>query len=217
MNTKQPFVITISRELGSGGRTIGQKLAAQLGVRFSDKNLIKALMLRFNLTTYEIERIKAKDSNWFTDFLEMAAPMPGTSSFVGFEAAGGNDWNRRISQKEIFEAEAEILKGIAHEGSCVITGRSGFHVLKDHPNKLNIFIIAPLEKRIERVMQKQGVSREEAATIIKSVDEGRERFVKRFAGVSRYDARNYDLVLNVAELTDDEAVHLILKFIKCTD
>ena len=107
MNTKQPFVITISRELGSGGRTIGQKLAAQLGVRFSDKNLIKALMLRFNLTT-----IKAKDSNWFTNFLEMAAPMPGASSFVGFEAAGGNDWNKRISQKEIFEAVHLILKFI---------------------------------------------------------------------------------------------------------
>lgn len=217
MNTKQPFVITISRELGSGGRTIGQKLAAQLNVRFSDKNLINDLMARFNLTASEIERIKAKDGNWFTRFLEVVAPMPNTANFAGYEPASRIDWNKHIPQEEIFAAESEIVRGIAAEGSCVIAGRSAFHILKDHPNHLNILVQSPLEKRLQRVMKKQGLSRQEAAAAIESVDDSRERYVKRFAGVSRYDARNYDLVLNVGELTDDEAVHLILKFIKCTD
>ena len=60
MDTQQKFIITISRELGSGGRTIGRKLAERLGVRYCDKALIHSLMEKFNLTTFEIENIKAR-------------------------------------------------------------------------------------------------------------------------------------------------------------
>lgn len=217
MDTNQPFVITISRELGSGGRTIGRKLAAQLNVRYSDKNLIKNLMEKFNLSTYEIERIKGKKKNWLADFVEAVAPVPNSGAFVGFDPIKGNDWNNSyIKVDDIIEAEAEIIRGIAEEGSCVLAGRSGFFILKDHPNKVNIFIQAPLEKRIERVMSKQGLTEEDAKAVIESVDKSRENYVQRCAGVSRYDARNYDLVLNVGEMTDDDAVAIILKYLKFT-
>ena len=217
MDTKAPFVITISRELGSGGRTIGRKLAAQLNVHYSDKNLIKDLMEKFNLSTYEIERIKGTKKNWLTDFLDAVAPVPNTGAYIGFEAGKGDDWNNlRIKPDDIFAAESQILKEIAAEGSCVIAGRSGFFVLKDCPNKLDIFIQAPLEKRIERVMEKQGLSHQEAGDVIASVDKNRDNYVKRYAGVSRYDIRNYDLVLNVGDMTEDDAVACILKYIKYT-
>ena len=215
MDTNQPFVITISRELGSGGRTIGRKLAAQLNVRYSDKNLIKDLMEKFKLTTYEIERIKGKKKNWLADFLEAVAPVPNSGAFVGFDPIKGNDWNNSsVKADDIFEAESDILRGIADEGSCVLAGRSGFFVLKNHPNKVDIFIKAPLEKRIARVMKKQGLTEKEAQEVIASVDKSRENYVQRWAGVSRYDARNYDLVLNVGDMTDDEAVAIILKYLK---
>ena len=215
MDTKQPFVITISRELGSGGRTIGRKLAAQLNVRYSDKNLIQDLREKFKLSTYEIEKIKGTKKNWLMEMLDMVAPVPNSGAFIGFEVNKGSDWKlANVKADDIFEAEAEILKEIAAEGSCVIAGRSGFFVLKDHPNKLDIFIQAPLEKRVERVMKKQSLSEEEARTVIESVDKGRETYVQRYAGTSRYDTRNYDLVLNVGDMSDDDAVACILKYIK---
>lgn len=214
MDTHQPFVITISRELGSGGRTIGRKLAAQLNVRYSDKNLIQNLMEKFNLSTYEIERIKGRKKNWLADFVEAVAPVPNSGAFVGFDPIKGNDWNAFVKVDDIFEAESQILRAIADEGSCVIAGRSGFFVLKDHPNKVDIFIQAPLEKRIERVMKKQGLTRQEAQAVIESVDKSRDNYVKRWTDVSRYDARNYDLVLNVGDMTDDEAVAIILKYLR---
>lgn len=215
MDTKQPFVITISRELGSGGRTIGRKLAAQLNVRYSDKNLIKDLMEKFKLSTWEIERIKGQKKNWLSEFLEAVAPVPNSGTYIGFEPLRGNHWNySQVKVDEIYEAEAQILRGIAEESSCVIAGRSGFFVLKGHPNKLDIFIQAPLEQRVERVMKKQGLSEKEAREVIASVDESRENYVRRCAGVSRYDTRNYDLVLNVGEMSDDDAVACILKYIK---
>lgn len=215
MNIQQPFVITISRELGSGGRTIGQKLATQLNVRYSDKTLIHELMQKFNLSTYEIERIKSKKKNWLTDLLDVVAPIPNTGSYIGFEPGKGEDWNNlAVKPGDIYEAEVQILKAIAEEGSCVIAGRSAFFALGDHPNKLDIFIHAPLEHRVARVMKKQGLTAQEAREVIDSVDKSRENYVQRYAGVSRYDARNYDLVLNVGDMTDDNAVACILKYIK---
>ena len=158
---KEPFVITISREVGSGGRTIGRKLAEKLGVRFSDKELIDALQAKLNLSP-----------------------------------------NKK-----------EILNGIADEGSCVIAGRSGFFVLKDRPNKVDILITASKENRIARIMRKQGLSREKAQEVIETVDKARDNYVLRYTGQSRYDARNYHMVLNMDYLTEDKAVELILSYL----
>ncbi len=119
-----------------------------------------------------------------------------------------------MTSDDIFKAESEILKGLADEGSCVIAGRSGFYVLRDRSNKLDIFITAPREARIARVMRKQELTEEQAAAVVDSVDQTRENYIKRYTGTSRYDARNYDLVINMDSLTEDEAVDLILSYIK---
>ena len=114
----------------------------------------------------------------------------------------------------MFKAESEILRAIADEGPCVIAGRSGFFVLKDYPDKIDIFITASRPHRIARVMRKQHMTEEQAAAVIDSVDQSRETYIQRYTGTSRYDARNYDLVINMDRLTEDEAVELILSYIK---
>lgn len=214
MNTKEPFVITISRELGSGGRTVGRKLASELNVRYSDKNLINQLEDQFKLTASGIEQLKGKKKNWMADFIQLVAPVPKVKMLVDTDSKYIQEFRADLTPDDLFRAESEILQGIAAEGSCVIAGRSGFFVLKDHPNKLDIFITASMEHRIERVMRKQQLSREEAVAAIKRVDEMRDNYVKRYVGTSRYDLRNYQLVLNMDNLSEDDAVKLILKFIK---
>jgi cytidylate kinase len=79
---------------------------------------------------------------------------------------------------------------------------------------VDVFIRASLEHRVERVMRKQNLSETEARTVIASVDEARENYIKRYTGVSRYDARNYDLMINADNLSEDEIVELILQYIK---
>ena len=86
-------------------------------------------------------------------------------------------------------------------------------MLKDRPNKVDIFITASKAARIEQVMAKQNLSREEAVKLVDTVDEGRDNYVKRHTGLSRYDMRNYDLILDMDYLTEDEAVEKILSFI----
>lgn len=214
MNTQQPFIITISRELGSGGHTVGQLLAERLGVRFSDKELIKALREEFHLTTDAIERLKGEKKDWLTSLLRKIVAIPKAENVVEWDDKFVQEYRPDLSSDEIFEAEKQILRGIAEEGSCVIAGRSGFFVLKDFPNKMDIFITAPREKRIQRVMVKQHLSEQEAAAAIDRVDEGRENYIKRYAGTSRYDVRNYDLVINMDNVPDENAaVELIVKYL----
>ena len=118
-----------------------------------------------------------------------------------------------VTSSDMFKMDKEILTQVAAEDSCVIAGRNGFSVFADHPNHLSIFIQAPLEYRIQRIMGKQNLTREETEKVIKKVDDMRESYVKKYSGTSRYDTRNYDLVVNMEGKTEDEVVELILQFI----
>ena len=212
MKLTEKFVITINRELGSGGRTIGAKLAERLGVPFYDKALIQGLEEKYSLTREQIERLKGQKHNWWADFkrsLKMmpsyAAPtlIPGDTAIPDF-----------LITDDIFQSETEILRGIADDDSCVIAGRSGFYVFRDHPNHLSILIQARMEQRINRLAEKRGISSKEAEKIIKEVDKGRESYVNKYTGTSRYDTRNYDIVFNVGDHTEDEIVDMIMQYIK---
>ena len=210
---KGPFVITISREVGSGGRTIGRKLAEKLGVRFSDKELIDSLQAKLNLSPKSIEELKGKKKRWMDDFIQMVAPVPMSGLLVNGDSDYVSEYNTSLNVNDVFEAEKEILNGIADEGSCVIAGRSGFFVLKDRPNKVDVLITASRENRIARIMSKQGLSRDKAQEVIEKVDNARDNYVLRYTGQSRYDARNYHIVLNMDYLTEDKAVDIIMSYL----
>ena len=212
MKQNEKFVITINRELGSGGRTIGEKIAKELNVPFYDKALIKALEKEFHLTVDEIENLKGQKDNWWADFQRKVVPFYSTAK-VQYYQANNYDDPELLTNEVVFNAETKILESIAAEQSCVIAGRSGFFVFRNHPNHISILIQAPLEKRIQRVMSKQGITPEEAEKIIRKVDKGRENYIQKFTGTSRYDVRNYDLVINMEQLSEEGAIDMILRFI----
>ena len=213
MNTKEPFVITISREVGSGGHTVGRILAEKLNVRYCDKQLLESLEKQFGLSAGQIEKLKGEKKSWFADFFEKVSPMPSAAA-LGIKPEYSREFRVEVTSEDIFKAESEILKGFAQLGPCVVAGRSGFFVLKDHPNKLDVFISASLPNRIERVMRKQNLSRESAQSVIEEIDKARENYIQRFAGVSRYDSRNYDLCINAGGHSEEELADLILSYIK---
>jgi cytidylate kinase len=211
MKQDEKFVITINRELGSGGRSIGEKLAKSLGVPFYDKALIQQLKEKYGLSTEEIERLKGQQHNWWADFKRSLKLMP--SYAAPQYISGKTAMPDFLITDDIFQAETEILKGIADDGSCVIAGRSGFHIFRDHPNHLSILIQASMDYRVSRLMKKQSISAEEARKIIDEVDKGRENYVKKYTGSSRYDTRNYQLVINVDGHSEDEIVEMILMYL----
>ena len=212
MNKYEKFVITINRELGSGGRTIGEKLGKELKVPFYDKALIKQLKEQYHLTVEQIEYLKGQKHNWWADCKRSMMMLP---NYVGPSYIGTPvNMPDFLITDEIFQTETEILKGIAEDGSCIIAGRSGFYIFRDHPNHLSILIQASMQHRIERLVRKRGITYQQAHEIIKQVDEARENYVKKYTGSSRYDTRNYDLVINMDNHTEDEALDIILKYIR---
>lgn len=203
MNRNNKFVITINRELGSGGRTVGRKLAEKLGVEYYDKALIQALQERYKLSAEEIERLKGQEKSWWAEFKRK----------MSFSDTEYNLNQTGIETEDVFRAETEILKAIAKEESCVIAGRSAFYIFRNHPNHLSILIQASMLHRMARVAQEQNMSKEEARMVIEKVDKMRENYVNEYTGTSRYDARNYHLVINMDELDEDAAVNLIMNYI----
>lgn len=199
---KNKFIITINRELGSGGRTIGEKLAQKLGIPFYDKAVIQGLMDKYGLSVGQIEQLKAQDkTSWWSELQQRCKSL----------LASGQQ--EKPSTSEMFLTERQILEKLASEESCVIAGRSAFLIFREWKNSIHVFIQASTEHRIERLIEKQGMTLAAAVDTIDMVDEGREKYLKQFTDTSRYDTRNYDLVLSTDHLSVDDAAQVILEYV----
>ena len=206
MDKNKKFVITVNRELGSGGRTVGRKLAEKLEVKYYDKALIDALTKEFGLTVEEIEKFKAQKKSWWNEFNSYYIRRNSTTQPMEAEVV--------LTTEMMMDTERHILHELAAHESCVVAGRSGFLVFREWPNHTNIFIQASMESRISRLMQKKQVSREEAVSIIENVDKARETYIQKYADTSRYDTRNYNLVIKMDGLTEDDAVDIIMAYLE---
>ena len=210
MNKNEKFVITINRELGSGGRTVGRILAEKLGVPYYDKALAKPLEEKFNMTSDQIEHLKGNNRSWWQEVKRVL--ILGENAANSFEYYD-EDKKELVTSEAVLKAEKEILHSIAIDESCVIAGRSAFFALNGYPNSLNVLIQASMEYRMNRVMAKQNLSEKEARKVIKEVDQSRGEYLKNNAQTSRYDTRNYDLVIKMDGKTEEDAVKVILAYI----
>ena len=209
MNKNEKFVITINREVGSGGRTVGRKLAEKLGVKYCDKAVIDGLTHKFGLSPERIEEIKAQKKSWWNDINNYYHTLVNSAS-QPMEAEG------KLDNATMFETEKRILQELAAQTSCVVAGRTGFMVFRQWPNHLSVFIQASMEHRIQRVMHRQNVSEQEARDIIEKMDATREAYIRKYEDTSRYDTRNYQLVLSMDDLSEDDAVEVIKAYIDRT-
>ena len=182
----QKFVVTIGREFGTGGRQIAVELAKILGVELYDKGLLRQLEERYNLTQEEIDKIKATKKSW---------------------------WYEPISQ-DLYNDEEFIVRSLAEKESCVILGRTGFHIFRDNPHAFKVFLIADKPYRRDKVARRLNINEGSADLLINKVDDARETFTHTFSGKSRYDARNYDLVLNVAGLEPKQIAEFIAECVR---
>ena len=209
MNKKEKFVITINREVGSGGRTVGRIVAEKLGVKYCDKAVIDGLTQKFGLSTERIEEIKAQKKSWWNDINNYYQTLVNSAT-MPMEA------EVKLDNATMFETEKHILQDLAAHESCVVAGRTGFMVFREWPNHLNVFIQASMEHRIKRVMRRQQVNEQEARDIIARMDATREAYIKKYEDTSRYDTRNYQLVISMDDLTEEDAAQIILSYIEHT-
>jgi len=189
------IIITINRESGSGGGEIARQLGEKLGLKVYGRAILQSVADHFNLTLEDMDHVKAQRASWWNDFCNFYRQFDTTSR-------AGNS-NPEASPLTLYYAEARLLRELAEQESCIIVGRAGFHIFRDNPSALHLLIMADRDARIARIAAKQNLSPEEAAKVIDKTDKARDTFVKTVAETSRYDARNYDFVLNVTNMPTD--------------
>lgn len=204
---EQKVIVTIGREFGTGGRKIANELAELLGIKVYDRQLLKQIEERYHLSREELDKIKSQKKSWWSDFvLFYNQPHVWTETENGIQ-------EEEINSERLYEDEKAILLELASHESCVILGRTGFHIFRDDPHAFKVFLIADMPYRRDKVARRLNINEGSADLLIKQVDEARENFTKAFSGASRYDARNYDLVLNVNGLEPKEVARFIAECI----
>ena len=203
---KPKFVITINREAGSGGKEIAEKLGELLGVKVYGKEILATIREKYNLTEEDVEKIKATKPGWWADFCRFYKQF-GTTAAIAYESF-------EVDSKQLYQEEEQLLKDLASQESCIIVGRTGFHIFKDNPDAMRLLIIADPECRVKRLMERQNVDEQGAREIMERADKARENYTKSFAGTSRYDARNYDMVINVSGFTTDQVARFLAENVR---
>ncbi|MDD4291447.1 MAG: MATE family efflux transporter [Clostridia bacterium] len=195
------LVITISREYGSGGREIGEKLAVVLGVPYYDKKLIDMTAKQSGLDSEMIVGIEESVTDGFS-----YSPITGAyyaGSIFAYDDTPDSD--------NIFTSQSNVITSLAKEGSCVIVGRCADAVLTDRASTFNVFIKACADNRIQRVTEQYGLSKQDALSTICCVDKVRANYYKHYTGKQWGAIDNYDLILDSGTLGIDGCIDVILK------
>ena len=194
---EQKRIITISREFGSGGRSIGKALADQLQIPYYDKELVKKVALETGFDPrYVEERGEEAPSGSSLAYAFASRGVPGVMN--GMSAA---DFLWCIQR-------SEILK-LADEGPCVIVGRCADYILKDREDTLHVFIYADMAFRAKRIVELYGESQDSPEKRLCDKDKKRRVNYKHFTDQEWGMAHNYDLCLNSGAIGVDECVAII--------
>lgn len=193
-------IITISRQIGSGGAYIGQQLAKKLTISYVDREIITQAAKEFSVLEEDLESRDEKVPSFWQSFLQSSICSPDVylppQVFIPTEEA-------------IFKVESEIIKGIAKDRSAIIIGRCGSHILRDTPNHISIFLHAESEFRQKRIKELYHLSHTEAHKMLEQSDDERARYHQLLTGKPWSDATQYDLCINTSKIGIDASIELI--------
>jgi len=197
---KHPLIITIGREYGSGGREIGQAVASALGIAFYDKQLISLAAKRSGLSDEFIANNEQRMKNGLLH--NLAAASAYTSGFFSSQYLPLSE--------SIFISQAQVIRDIANKESAVIVGRCADYILDGRENTINVFIHAPQEKRVERIMKLHGVDEATAIKEIQLSDKERGNHYFRYTDRKWGKAQNYDVCINSALMGVEKTVEMLV-------
>ena len=193
-------VITISRQFGSGGRTVGRMLAERLGVPFYDKELVKQV---------------ADETGLDSAFIEENGEFSPSKSIFSFAMSQGIPCMQNgLSMSDfIFCIQRQVILKLA-EQPCVIVGRGADYILRERDDCFNVFIHADMQSRAERIVRLYGESEKKPEQRLADKDKKRKIYYKHYTDREWGDAKNYDMCLNSGKIGIEKCVELILDAIK---
>ena len=190
-------IITITRQYGSGGREIGERLAQSLGIEFYDNRLLEIAAKDSGIHKNHFEENDEKRTNSFLYLLSTTYGQGG----IPFDDT-------------LFFAQLNAIQKVASEHACVIIGRCADYALRDFNNVINLFISAPFDYRVKRAVEVYGIEEKHAAEYVKRIDKQRTSYYNYYTDKRWGQPQNYELCVDSAALGIDGSVKLIEDFIK---
>lgn len=197
-------IITIGRQCGSGGHTIGKMVAERLGIPMYDKEIIQKVVEESGLTKETVER----EGEYSTTSLLFNIASRGVS---GYNVA---DSNNMLLRDQINAYQTNYIKELAEQGPCVIVGRSADYILEDRDDCLHVFIYGELEDRMKRVEREHGISSKDSKSHVLDRDKKRGKYYKYVTDQVWGLAQNYTICLNSSELGVERCVDIIVNCFK---
>ncbi len=202
----QKFIINLGRELGSGGRDIGARVAQILDIEFYDKRLLTLAAEQSGLSDEIFERVDELGHKSRLSSLVSYLRNPFSGSDIASEGV--------LSAEALFAIQSRVIRDIAARGSALFVGRCADYVLRDYPLSINVFITANMEDRVARLCSLHSISQSEAERMIASCDASRAAYYNYYGTRSWGVASSYHLCINSSLLGLDESADYIVDFVR---
>ena len=195
-------VITIARSYGSGGKTLGKLLADKMGINCYDREIIRMASDSSGINEELFGRVDEKLKK---------SPLFGIVRSNPYKGDGviPPESSNFVSDDNLFNYQAQVIKELAEKESCIIIGRCADYVLKDNPNVIWLYLYAPLEDCVKRVMAQNSITEKDTIKKIETIDKYRSDYYKYYTGKEWNDARNYDFCLNTTSMSYEKLIQVV--------
>jgi cytidylate kinase len=206
-------VVTIGRQIGAGGRTVGHMLATTLKTDFLDSQLIDEVARRLELPREEVEAEDEQPGSLLSRLL-LALGAANTEPMIPPETA--SVWTPPNAdpvfdtRRAVLQLTQDVIREAARGNNVVIVGRGGAYILRDHPGALHVFLRAEPVVRVRTIMEREKKTEDQARRRLKQADENWTAYIKQVYGHDRNLASHYDLVLDTGRLGYDATMAAIL-------
>jgi cytidylate kinase len=205
-------VITVGRQIGAGGRTVGRILASKLNADFLDSQLIDEVARQLELPREEVEAEDEHPGSLLSRLL-LALGAANTEPMIPPETSAWTPPNADPvfdTRSAVLQLTQHVIREAARAGNVVIVGRGGAYILRDQPGALHVFLRADSAIRVKTIMEREKKTEDEARRRLKQADENWTAYIKQVYGHDRNLASHYDLVIDTGRLGYDTAVAVIL-------
>lgn len=195
-------VITISRQFGAGGKTLGKMVADEFGYTFADSEIIKMVAEMANVSTNFVETVEKEAGGKFSRFISKMVSKPLVERVL-------KDERGYIDEEIYLDYLVLIIAQMADDGDVVILGRGSQYILNDHPDAYHILLIDEFENRVQFMQSNYDLAKSRATQVVKSEDKRRKNLYQKLGKTDYDNPFLYHLVLNMYKVNLEQALKLV--------
>ena len=200
-------VITISRQFGAGGKTLGKMIADEFGYTFADSEIIKSVAEMANVSTHFVETVEKEAGGKFSRFISKMVSKPLVERVL-------KDERGYIDEEIYLDYLVLIIAQMADDGNVVILGRGSQYILNDHPDAYHVLLIDEFENRVQFMMANYELSKSRAAQVVRAEDKRRRNLYQKLGKTDYDNPFLYHLVLNMSKLSLEQALVQVCKLVE---